>query len=213
MAITFGAVSTLPAATTSAFLTVLTGPTTMDLDVKFYGQLTVCIISTTPSGYTRLRQVVGTGADGTDTAGRRHGSPHQARRSPHRAPASDGRDPLPGTDGQLDRAALSPLLRAAGHRNPPRHPAHVVHHGRHRPLQQLKNAYGHETGDRGTASLRASDCPDRSIRAHDVVGRHGDEEFVIALAGCTAESACDILNAFRPGSTPQSSWPVYPSSP
>ena len=36
-----------------------------------------------------------------------------------------------------------------------------------------------------------------SVRTQDVVGRHGGEEFVIALAGCAAQSAGDILDGLR----------------
>jgi diguanylate cyclase (GGDEF)-like protein len=36
-----------------------------------------------------------------------------------------------------------------------------------------------------------------SVRTQDVVGRHGGEEFVLALPGCTLQSGGEILEALR----------------
>lgn len=62
-------------------------------------------------------------------------------------------------------------------------------------FKQLNDTYGHETGDR---ALRAfSQLVRESVRAHDVVSRHGGEEFAIALPACTSEKAREILDAVR----------------
>lgn len=61
-------------------------------------------------------------------------------------------------------------------------------------FKQLNDTYGHETGDRALrlfAQVLAG-----SVRTQDIVGRHGGEEFVIALPGCTDGSARMVLAAF-----------------
>ena len=62
-------------------------------------------------------------------------------------------------------------------------------------FKQLNDTYGHETGDRALRLF--AQVLSGSVRAQDVVGRHGGEEFVIALAGCAAQSAGDILDGLR----------------
>ena len=60
----------------------------------------------------------------------------------------------------------------------------------------LNDTYGHDAGDRALRLFAR--LLDESVRAQDLVSRHGGEEFVIALPGCTAESVreiCDALNA------------------
>lgn len=59
----------------------------------------------------------------------------------------------------------------------------------------LNDTYGHETGDRALRLF--AQVLTGSVRAQDVVGRHGGEEFVVALVGCTASSAGDILQSLR----------------
>ncbi len=62
-------------------------------------------------------------------------------------------------------------------------------------FKELNDTYGHETGDRALrlfAQTLAS-----SIRAGDLVCRHGGEEFVVALPRCPAEDAARILDAMR----------------
>jgi diguanylate cyclase (GGDEF)-like protein len=62
-------------------------------------------------------------------------------------------------------------------------------------FKELNDTHGHETGDR---ALRVfAQVLTASLRAQDLVGRHGGEEFVIALAGCTAASARHILDSTR----------------
>jgi diguanylate cyclase (GGDEF)-like protein len=62
-------------------------------------------------------------------------------------------------------------------------------------FKQLNDTYGHETGDRALRLF--AQVLSGSVRAQDVVGRHGGEEFVIALVGCAAQSAGDILEGLR----------------
>lgn len=62
-------------------------------------------------------------------------------------------------------------------------------------FKQLNDHYGHETGDRALRLF--AQVLSGSVRAQDVVGRHGGEEFVIALAWCTAQTAADILDGLR----------------
>lgn len=59
----------------------------------------------------------------------------------------------------------------------------------------LNDTYGHPTGDR--ALVLFAKTLKNSLRAGDVIGRHGGEEFVIALANCSAADACTILDAVR----------------
>jgi diguanylate cyclase (GGDEF)-like protein len=62
-------------------------------------------------------------------------------------------------------------------------------------FKELNDTYGHETGDRALRLF--AQVLTGSVRSQDVVGRHGGEEFVIALAGCAALSAGDILEGLR----------------
>jgi diguanylate cyclase (GGDEF)-like protein len=62
-------------------------------------------------------------------------------------------------------------------------------------FKQLNDTYGHDTGDRGLrlfAQVLAG-----SVRSQDIVGRHGGEEFVIALADCSLAGARVLLNGIR----------------
>jgi len=61
-------------------------------------------------------------------------------------------------------------------------------------FKDLNDTYGHETGDRALRLF--AQVLTGSVRAQDLVGRHGGEEFVIALVGCTAASSRDILESF-----------------
>jgi diguanylate cyclase (GGDEF)-like protein len=59
----------------------------------------------------------------------------------------------------------------------------------------LNDTYGHETGDRALRLF--AQILTESVRAEDLVCRHGGEEFVIALPGCTVHRVREILDALR----------------
>jgi diguanylate cyclase (GGDEF)-like protein len=62
-------------------------------------------------------------------------------------------------------------------------------------FKDLNDTYGHETGDRALRVF-AQTLRD-SLRASDLVARHGGEEFVIALPGCNPDDAAVILESVR----------------
>jgi diguanylate cyclase (GGDEF)-like protein len=62
-------------------------------------------------------------------------------------------------------------------------------------FKKLNDTYGHETGDRALRLF--ADVLRGSFREHDLLGRQGGEEFVIALPACTAEGARRALDAVR----------------
>ncbi len=62
-------------------------------------------------------------------------------------------------------------------------------------FKTLNDKYGHETGDRALRLF--AQVLSESVRADDLVSRHGGEEFVLAMPGCTAERAREILDALR----------------
>jgi len=62
-------------------------------------------------------------------------------------------------------------------------------------FKDLNDTYGHPTGDR--ALVLFAKTLRNSLRTNDVVGRHGGEEFVIALPDCSAADACTTLDAVR----------------
>ena len=55
--------------------------------------------------------------------------------------------------------------------------------------------YGHPSGDR--ALVLFAQLMQRSFRSQDVIGRHGGEEFIIALPVCSALTTQKSLDAFR----------------
>jgi diguanylate cyclase (GGDEF)-like protein len=59
----------------------------------------------------------------------------------------------------------------------------------------LNDTHGHDTGDRALR-LFAQIITD-SLRVQDLACRHGGEEFVIALPGCTSDKARDIFDVVR----------------
>ncbi len=62
-------------------------------------------------------------------------------------------------------------------------------------FKSLNDKYGHETGDRALRLF--SQVLNESVRAADLVGRHGGEEFVLALADCPVERVRIILDGLR----------------
>jgi diguanylate cyclase (GGDEF)-like protein len=62
-------------------------------------------------------------------------------------------------------------------------------------FKALNDTYGHATGDR--ALVLFAEILRSSFRSQDVIGRHGGEEFVVALPGCTAANAQRFLDALR----------------
>jgi diguanylate cyclase (GGDEF)-like protein len=59
----------------------------------------------------------------------------------------------------------------------------------------LNDTHGHPAGDR--ALVLFAQMLRGSFRSQDVIGRHGGEEFIIALPGCTAANARRSLDALR----------------
>jgi diguanylate cyclase (GGDEF)-like protein len=55
----------------------------------------------------------------------------------------------------------------------------------------LNDTYGHETGDRALRLFAR--VLSESVRSNDIVCRHGGEEFIIALPGCSSETTRKIL--------------------
>jgi diguanylate cyclase (GGDEF)-like protein len=62
-------------------------------------------------------------------------------------------------------------------------------------FKALNDTYGHATGDR--ALVLFAEILRSSFRSEDVIGRHGGEEFVIALPTCTVLNAQKFLDALR----------------
>ena len=62
-------------------------------------------------------------------------------------------------------------------------------------FKALNDTYGHETGDRALRLF--AQVLTGSVRVQDVVGRHGGEEFVVALVGCHADETRHILDSLR----------------
>jgi diguanylate cyclase (GGDEF)-like protein len=59
----------------------------------------------------------------------------------------------------------------------------------------LNDTYGHAVGDR--ALILFAQTLQNSLRAQDVVGRHGGEEFTVALPDCSASNAQMTLELLR----------------
>lgn len=62
-------------------------------------------------------------------------------------------------------------------------------------FKALNDRYGHDRGDRALAEVAA--CLKRSLRAHDLLARHGGEELVAALPRCGLDVAARIAEQLR----------------
>ncbi|SDD15136.1 GGDEF domain-containing protein [Aquimonas voraii] len=62
-------------------------------------------------------------------------------------------------------------------------------------FKALNDAHGHDLGDRALADVAA--CLKRSLRAHDLLARHGGEELVAALPRCGLDAAARIAEQLR----------------
>jgi diguanylate cyclase (GGDEF)-like protein len=62
-------------------------------------------------------------------------------------------------------------------------------------FKMLNDRHGHETGDRALRLF--AQVLSESVRTQDLVCRHGGEEFVVALPGCTSDKAREIFDALR----------------
>ena len=62
-------------------------------------------------------------------------------------------------------------------------------------FKHLNDTHGHETGDRALRLF--AQVLRESLRADDLVCRHGGEEFAVAIPGCTIEKAREIFDAAR----------------
>ena len=62
-------------------------------------------------------------------------------------------------------------------------------------FKELNDKHGHDTGDRALRLF--AQVLSESVRAQDLVCRHGGEEFVVALPGCTSKKAREILDVMR----------------
>lgn len=62
-------------------------------------------------------------------------------------------------------------------------------------FKTLNDQRGHDAGDR--ALLALADLMRRELRARDVIGRYGGEEFVVALPHCTSQRALATAEALR----------------
>jgi diguanylate cyclase (GGDEF)-like protein len=62
-------------------------------------------------------------------------------------------------------------------------------------FKMLNDTYGHETGDRALRLF--AEVLRGSFRGHDLLCRHGGEEFVIAFPACSAQNASRALDGMR----------------
>lgn len=62
-------------------------------------------------------------------------------------------------------------------------------------FKHLNDTYGHDAGDQ--ALRRFATLLKQSVRAEDVAGRYGGEEFVVFFPGATADLAADVLQRVR----------------
>jgi diguanylate cyclase (GGDEF)-like protein len=64
-------------------------------------------------------------------------------------------------------------------------------------FSRVNHDYGYEAGDRVLVEL--ANRFRRQLRSYDLIGRCGEDEFLLALPGCTLESAKDLAGRIREG--------------
>jgi len=62
-------------------------------------------------------------------------------------------------------------------------------------FSRINHDYGYETGDRFLVELAARFR--RQLRSYDLIGRCGEDEFLLALPGCTLENAIQLAGRIR----------------
>jgi diguanylate cyclase (GGDEF)-like protein len=62
-------------------------------------------------------------------------------------------------------------------------------------FKALNDTFGHETGDRALRLFAR--VLSESIRARDLIGRHGGEEFIVCLPACPLRKGAEILDTLR----------------
>ena len=62
-------------------------------------------------------------------------------------------------------------------------------------FSRINHDYGHETGDR--ILIEVASRFRRQLRSYDLIGRCGEDEFLIALPGCTLENAIQLAGRIR----------------
>ncbi len=62
-------------------------------------------------------------------------------------------------------------------------------------FSRINHDYGHETGDR--ILIEVAGRFRRQLRSYDLIGRCGEDEFLIALPGCTLENAIQLAGRVR----------------
>jgi two-component system, cell cycle response regulator len=62
-------------------------------------------------------------------------------------------------------------------------------------FSRINHDFGYETGDR--ILIEIANRFRRHLRSYDLIGRCGEDEFLLALPGCTVESALELANRVR----------------
>jgi diguanylate cyclase (GGDEF)-like protein len=97
--------------------------------------------------------------------------------------------------GLLNRGAiLAALERLAAHAEREGRPLSVIVADLDR-FKQVNDSYGHPVGD--TVLKSASQRFALAVRAYDVVGRYGGEEFLILLPGCPLDKGLEVAERVR----------------